>query len=372
MTSPGPNPKPVIVPEKVRGDLDFLANSSVTAYHVVMRAQAVQLSAAGMGTADVARRLGTSARWVRKWKARFRADPTTRSLEDLDRSGRPSEVPVTTRCRLVQLACERPDDTDNKRVVPFRDIWTYATLADALEDATGVRISVSEVGRILRFEDLRPHRIRQWLHSPDPDFGEKAARVCETYLTPVPGRIVVCVDEKPLFIRSKKHPTHSGPKARVRVEYEYVRHGTAALLAGFRIDSGEVFGVVRPDRKADTLVDFMDALAARWPDHDVVVVWDNLNTHYDGPAKRWAEFNARHGERFSFVYTPIHASWMNQVEVWFSIIERRILRYGSFASYDDIKNAVEGFIEHWNLKEAHPFRWTWRSENKQTRCTKAA
>jgi transposase len=266
----------------------------------------------------------------------------------------------------VKLACERPDNPKNKKVAPFREIWTYASLADALEAATGIRISVSEVGRILRFEDLRPHRIRQWLHSPDPKFAEKAGRVCEAYLNPKPGSIVVCIDEKPLFIRSKKYPTHSGPKARVRVEYEYVRHGTAALLAGFRVDTGEVFGVVRSNRKADTLVDFMDELAAKWPDQKVVVVWDNLNIHYNGPSKRWTEFNARHGNRFSFVYTPIHASWMNQVEVWFSIIERRILRYGSFNSYSDIKDATEGFIEHWNTKEAHPFRWTWRSESKHT------
>ena len=116
----------------------------------------------------------------------------------------------------------------------------------------------------------------------------------------------------------------------------------------------------------------MDELAAKWPDHEVVVVWDNLNIHYDGPSKRWTKFNARHGGRFCFVYTPIHASWMNQVEVWFSIIERRIFRHGSFKSYRHIKQATEGFIDHWNTKEAHPFRWTWRSERKHTRPAKAA
>lgn len=372
MTHPGPSPKPVVVPKEIRSELEALADSGVAAYQVVRRAQAVQLLAAGLGTTEVARKLGSSARWVRKWKARFRENPSIRSLRDSHRSGRPARVPVSARCRLVQLACERPDDPDNEKVVPFRDIWTYATLADALEAATGIRISVSEVGRILRFEDLRPHRIRQWLHSPDPAFAEKAQRVCDTYLNAVPGRIVVCVDEKPLFVRSKKYPSHTGPKARVRVEYEYVRHGTAALLAGFRVDTGEVFGVVQPNRKADTLVHFMDGLAARWPDQDIVVVWDNLNIHYDGPTHRWTEFNARHGGRFSFVYTPIHASWMNQVEVWFSIIERRILRYGSFVSYEAIKQAAEGFIAHWNQEEAHPFRWTWRSDSKQDRSTKAA
>ena len=269
---------------------------------------------------------------------------------------------------MVQLACERPDD----KIVPFREVWTYAALADALEEVEGVRISTSEVGRILRFEDLRPHRVRQWLHSPDPDFADKAARICELYLEPHPGRIVVSVDEKPLLVRSKKHPAHRGPDGHVREEYEYVRHGTASLLAGFRVDTGEVFGVVRPNRKAHTLVAFMEALAAHWPDHEIVIVWDNLNIHHEGPSGRWTEFNARHDGRFEFVYTPVHASWLNQVEIWFSIIERRLYRHGSFDGYDDIKAQTEGYIEHWNGREAHPFRWTWRSHGPHATLANAA
>ena len=268
----------------------------------------------------------------------------------------------------MQLACERPDN----KIVPFREVWTYAALADALEAAEGVRLSTSEVGRILRFAELRPHRVRQWLHSPDPDFADKAARICDLYLEPQPGRIVVSVDEKPLLVRSKKYPTHRGPDGHVREEYEYVRHGTASLLAGFRVDTGEVFGAVRPNRKADTLVAFMDALAAHWPDHEIVIVWDNLNIHHDGPNGRWTEFNGRHAGRFEFVYTPVHASWLNQVEIWFSIIERRLYRHGSFTGYDDIKAQTEGYIGHWNNREARPFRWTWRSDRTHTGVANAA
>lgn len=89
----------------------------------------------------------------------------------------------------------------------------------------------------------------------------------------------------------------------------------------------------------------------------------NLNIHYDGKDARWQSFNARHGNRFRFVYTPKHASWMNQVEIWFSILQRRILKHGDFATPQIQAKRVSGFIRHWNRHECHPFRWTWRTDN---------
>lgn len=275
---------------------------------------------------------------------------------------------MAVRCQLVQLACERP----NPKVTAFRDVWTYQALGDALEAATDVRLSVSEIGRILRFEQLRPHRVRQWLHSPDPDFAEKAERVCSCYLEPPDDAVVLCVDEKPLAIRSRKYPTRVGPHAVVRREFEYRRHGTGSLLAAFETQTGRVFGSVEPNRKADTLVAFMDRLAERYPTGQVIVVWDNLNIHKDGPSERWTKFNERHGGRFQFVYTPIHASWLNQVEIWFSILERRVLRYGDFQSLKAMCERIEGFIDYWNEVDGHPFKWTWRTDKLQTHCRQAA
>jgi transposase len=147
------------------------------------------------------------------------------------------------------------------------------------------------------------------------------------------------------------------------------------LLAAFDIATGKVLGHVLPRRTAPDLVDFMEDLARRYPTQQVYVVWDNLNVHYDGKDDRWTRFNARHGGRFHFVYTPKHASWMNQVEIWFSILHRRIIRYADFGSTDHQKSEVEAFIRHWNKSEAHPFRWTWRSghvKNPRQTATPAA
>lgn len=90
------------------------------------------------------------------------------------------------------------------------------------------------------------------------------------------------------------------------------------------------------------------------------MIWDNLNVHYDGKARRWSAFNERYGHRFTFVYTPKHASWVNQVEIWFSILERRVLRNGSFANVAEVVERTTGYIDHWNSEEAHPFNWTFR------------
>lgn len=109
------------------------------------------------------------------------------------------------------------------------------------------------------------------------------------------------------------------------------------------------------DRRDDLLA-FMDRLARRYRGV-VYVIWDNLNVHR-GP--RWQAFNRRHGGRFRFVYTPLHASWMNQVEVWFGILQKRLLRYGSFANVAALTARIRGFVARWNAEEAHPFRWTLR------------
>ncbi len=329
----------------------------------VQRARIVLLAAHGHGSEDIARAVGWSARAVRKWKNRFAQAPSVEVLDDAKRSGRPARVPLAVRCQLVRLACERPAG----KPAAFRDVWSYKALGDALEARTQYRLSRSEIGRILRFSELRPHHVQQWLHTEDPEFLPKATALCELYLHPPKGAVVVCVDEKPLQVLQRLHPTHVAADAAVRYEFEYKRRGTQSLLAAFDIKSGNVFARVVPSRSGDALVSFMEQLASRYPGKEIYVVWDNLNIHYDGRAQRWRSFNARHAGRFHFVYTPKHASWMNQVEIWFSILHRRVIKHGDFTNAAQQRSRIEGFADHWNRCEAHPFRWTWRADAAQNR-----
>jgi transposase len=311
----------------------------------------------GISNAEIARRLQVTPQTVRKWRARIDRERKLVALDDVQRSGRPARIPVEVRCAVIKLACDRPKN------VRFRNIWTLGSLHDAVARETKCRLSTSEISRILHCEGIRPHHVRMWLHSPDKDFEEKARRVCSLYVAPPRGATVVCIDEKPgMQALSRRHPTRH-LRNEVRYEFEYKRHGTSTLIAAFDVQTGEVFGRIRR-RTAEGVVAFMEELAIKYPTGAVYVVWDNLNVHHNGPSKRWTRFNERHGNRFQFVYTPKHASWVNQIELWFSILQRRVLKYGSFPSKRALSTSVVSFIQHWNRHEAHPFRWTFRGVRK--------
>jgi transposase len=323
-------------------------------HDVVVRAWVIVWLSHGYGPAQVSLLVGCGARVVRKWRARWEACPCIESLLDAPRSGRPPRVSLQVRCEIVSLACERPADSR----VAFRDVWSYQAVADALYSCRGERVSRSTVRRVLCAGGFRPHRVRAWLHSPDPDFQRKVARICRLYRHPPQDAVVVCVDEKPMQALARHHPTHVGRHGVVRHEFEYRRRGTCSLLASFDVRTGQVFGRVVPHRDARALLAFMHALARRYEGRRVYVIWDNLNLHYDGRDDRWTRFNREQGGRFRFVHTPLHASWVNQVEIWFSILHRRVLRYGSFESLTALAHDVLGFVRHWNRAEARPFRWT--------------
>jgi transposase len=196
------------------------------------------------------------------------------------------------------------------------------------------------------------------MHSPDPQFREKVTEITELYLNPPPGEVVLCVDEKTgMQALERRFPDRSPAPGRTRRrEFEYKRHGTQSLFCAFDVHSGEVLDQCSDWRTAAQLVGFMEKVAMCYPEGPVHIIWDNLNIHYDGADSRWAEFNRRHGHRFH--YTPKHASWVNQVELFFSILQRQCLRHGSFRSVEELRVAVLDFIAFWNKEKAHPFRWT--------------
>jgi transposase len=212
---------------------------------------------------------------------------------------------------------------------------------------------------------LKPWTHRNWLHSPDPLFKEKATEICELYLNPPPGSTTICVDEDcGMQVLERKHPSRPAVPGRpARREYEYVRHGTMGLLAGFEVSTGQVLGRFSATRTAIDLHAFMEELARWRPTGEIHIVWDNLNTH---AASNWEEFNKAHEGRFHFHYTPIHASWLNQVECFFSIFSRRVLRLGDFSSPADFTWKGRNFLTRWNEHEAHPFRWTFTGYPLQT------
>jgi transposase len=320
------------------------------------RAQVILLCWEGLPHATVARRVGTASSQVRKWVRRFR-ESGVEGLADAPRSGRPCRISPAERVRTLGMACRDPAQFGEERAT-----WSLEALARRLVESGRVRaISKSSVHRILSNAGLKPHKVRMWCTSTDPDYDTKLAEITGLYLDPPPGEPVVCIDEKTgMQALSRRHPLRRPRPGRPgREEFEYKRNGTRCLFACFNVRTGHVLGRLSARRKEEDFLSFLDAVAATYRQGVVHVVADNLNIH-KGPGV--AEWNRRHENRFRFHYTPTHGSWLNQVEIFFGILVRRVLRHASYGSTALLDQAVERFLRRWNAREAHPFRWTYRQQ----------
>jgi transposase len=205
-----------------------------------------------------------------------------------------------------------------------------------------------------------------WCTSNDPDYDRKAADVTGLYLDPPAGEPVLSIDEKTQMQALSRRVAlrRARPGRAGRQEHDYERNGTRCLLACFDVRTGRVLGRMTAQRRSVDFLAFLDAVARAHPRGRVHLVLDNLNTHY-GPAID--DWNRAHRGRFQFHYTPFHASWLNQVEIFFSILARRVLHHAEFATTEDLDRAVMGFVADWNRDEAHPFAWTYDGRRPKAR-----
>lgn len=357
----GPKAQAVVLTAEDRRKLERVEGAATATQRDALRARIVLRAAEAVSNERIAHDLGIVPNTVRKWRGRFAGNGVA-GLADLPRPGRPPTVDGVARCRIIALACDAPPDA----AAVCRPTWTLVSLQQAIVEAQIVAtLSASTVWRILNHADLKPHHHRMWLHSPDPDFARKVTEVVDLYLRPPADGVVLSIDEKTgMQALERKYagrlprPGHPG-----RREFEYVRHGTLALIAALNVHTGAVLGRCGPRRTAADLLGFMEEVALAYPTGAVHIVWDNLNIHR---GERWARFNQAHGARFHFHFTPLHASWVNQIECWFSVLARRVLRRGSFGSVAELDAAVAAFIRRWNDHERRPFRWTFTGYPLQT------
>lgn len=341
-------------------ELQHRIRAGTTPQRDALRARIVLACAANADVSEVARGCGVSTKMVYRWRSRFRRDGLD-GLKDRPRPGGPITYGPMERLQIISLACEPAAQQNGQNG------WTTARLREtAIQRGIVASMSRSTVHRILNEADLKPHRTRQWVHSPDPDFRRKVNEITRLYLDPPAGAVVISVDEKTgMHARERKYPDKPPrPGQLARREFEYVRHGTQTLIAGFNVHTGEVTARCGKTRKAPDVLRLMNDVARQYPDREVHVIWDNLNIHTK--QQRWERFNRRHGNRFRFHYTPLHASWVNQIELWFSILAAKSLRHGSFASEKALREAVLSFVGYWNERLARPFRWTFKGYPLQT------
>lgn len=332
--------------DEQRHRLRRVASSRTAPVREVQRARIVLAAADGASNASIARQLSITQDTVRTWRGRFVKDGIA-GLADRPRPGRPAVYGPEVHLRIVAAVTSEAPEVDS--------VWSHRLLA---EHVAADAISASQIGRILAGLDLKPHRVRGWLtRRADPSFFTKAAAVCELYLHPPEGSIVVCIDEKTAIgARSRKHPEQPARPGRVaRREFEYVRHGTVSIMAALHVHTGHVITERITKNDSATFIAFLTMLDQNIdPRLTIHLVLDNGSSHTSKATKKWLSEHPRFQPR----YTPPHASWLDQAELFFSILTRRLLRRGDFTSRDHLAGKIEDFVNAYN-QTTKPFRWTY-------------
>jgi hypothetical protein len=248
-------------------------------------------------------------------------------------------------------------------------LWTCAELARTLQrDAVVDKISPQRVQEILLSHKLKPWRTHYWLSPKTPrdeEFYRRTTLISELYLRSLePHEAVLSLDEKtsiqprPRTQKNKPPQPGGGP---ILVEHEYRRAGALNLLAAFNTRNGKVIGILRRRKRQIEFIELLEEIDRQTPSTVTLIhlICDNVSTHGGKLVRAWL---ARH-PRFRMYFTPVHCSWMNQIEQWFSILQRKRLTAPNFASLEDLERKIEAFIQEWN-QQAHPFKWTAKSFEK--------
>jgi transposase len=272
-------------------------------------------------------------------------------------AGVPRFFPPAVAAHLVKLACDLPDDQQRSL-----SLWTCAELARTLQrDKIVETISPQSVQRILASYRLKPWRSHYWLNAKGPrdeEFRRRTKEICDLYTRQMePHERVLCVDEKTsLQPRTRKFANRPArPDTPVRVEHEYRRSGALQLFGAFDVRSGNVIGVCRPRKCQEDFIALLAEIERQTPPSITIIhiVCDNLRMHSGRKVLAWLELHPR----FRFHFTPVHCSWMNQIEQWFSILQRKRLSAPNFRNLEDLESKLGSFIAEWN-EHAHPFRWS--------------
>jgi transposase len=336
-----PAPAPAIkLSEEQKTRLIAITRKRSESSALVQRARVILYASKGLSNLKISTLANIAPAHVGTWRKRFQQHGIE-GLADKSRSGRPVKMDDKQRLRICKTACQKPPVHLSR--------WSLSTLAKSL------RLPRNRIERASADANLHPHRIRTFNFSPDPKFGEKLLDVVGLYMTPPENAVVLCVDEKtgiqaldrtqPLLPMNSKKPR--------AWSNEYVRHGTRTLLASLDIATGKVFAQVRKDRTSKTFLKFMDAVVAENRGKQIHVVLDNLNTHNNKAALEWLSTK----DNVKFHYTPTHASWVNLVECFFSILTKQGLQQSVHCSGQELERFLKAYIKKYNERSG-PFAWT--------------
>src|SRR5262247_2398022 len=335
-----PEAREVHLSRKDRKVLEACCRSPVTLQRDLKRARIVLLAADGRSTRSIAKEVVVQPRIVSLWRHRY-ADQGLEGLQDKPRPGKQPIYTKATDKRILKQLDKLPPEGFAR--------WTGPLLAGALGD-----VDVQYVWRFLRNHKIDLVARKSWCESNDPNFTAKAADVVGLYVAPPEKAIVLCVDEKPsiqALERAQGYLKLPNGRALTGQSHDYKRHGTTTLFAALEVATGQIIAAHSKRRRRVEFLGFMNHVVAGFPDRELHVILDNLNTHKKN--ERWL----RKHRKVHFHFTPTRSSWLNQVETWFSILQGQSLNGASFTAVEQLQQHIDAFIAAYN-ETAEPFAWT--------------
>ena len=336
-----PGATPVFPTAKERTELEVLGRSQKAQHRKRQRARIVLMASDGAATREIARTIGCTIGTASKWRVRF-ASKGLAGLEDAGERGAEPKYGPEHNARILALLDQKPP-------AGYAN-WSGPLLSAALGD-----IHVQHVWRFLRAQKIDLSGRKSWCVSNDPDFVAKAAEIVGLYMAPPDNAIVFSVDEKPsiqALERAQGYLKFPDGRAMTGQSHDYKRHGTTTLFAAFDLASGKVVGKHYKRRRRIEFLNFMNQVVAAHPAREIHVILDNLSTH-----KPKRDMWLRRHKNVRFHYTPTHSSWLNQIEIWFSILAGKSLDGASFQSVPELITHIDAFIASYN-ETARPFVWT--------------
>jgi transposase len=341
------------------------ASSRVGAHAEVVRARIVLLAADGERNVDIARRVGVCVDVVSKWRKRFWEEGLA-GLKDRPRSGRPRLFGSAVVAGIKALACEPPE----QRHVPLSRWSSLELAAQAVSEGLVASISSSTVRRWLRSAAIKPWRYQSWIFPRDPNFAVKAARVLDLYgrvfegVALGPDDFVISADEKSqLQALARCHPDLAAAPGRIRrVEFEYERGGTLAYMGAYDVHRACLMGKVAPKTGIVPFMELVDHVMGLEPyasARNVYWIVDNGSSH---SGQRSIDRMSAAWPNAQLVHLPVHASWLNQIEIVFSVIQRKVIKPADFADLAALQDRLERFEHRYNAT-ARPFDWRFTSND---------
>jgi len=335
-------PKPFQISSETVSTLNELCRSTTLPHGQIMRAKIILQLSEGMTPTQVAEAQRTSPKTVHRWRNRFEAEGLDGLLER-PRSGRPTVIDkgVVDRVLYLTTKCVPEESTH----------WSIELMAKYAE------VTPWQVRQIWAAADLRPHRLKTFKISNDPDFADKVVDIVGLYMNPPENAVVLSVDEKTQIQALDRtqpglplNPSRIGSRT-----HDYKRHGTTSLFAAFNTLTGKVIGKVSNRTNSKAFLSFLKLVNRRTnPDKDLHIILDNLSAHKTKEVRDWVDAHPR----IHLHFTPTSSSWLNAVEGWFAQLERRALYRGVFTSVSELKVELENFIKVHNAETAKPFKWT--------------